>query len=156
MSDPKEYPVILLVDDDENDQLFFERAVRKAGFRWRIASVRTGREAMEYLSGSGAFADREARPSPSHVLIDLKLPGISGLEVLEWIRAQPSLGILPVIVLSSSRQSSDLERAKALGIDSYQVKPVEFSALISTVRLIAECWRLDGTMVAPQIASQGG
>ena len=135
-------PIILLVEDDENDRLFFERAVRKSGYGWRVETAGTGREAVDYLSGIGKFADRSAHPVPTHVLLDLKLPELSGLEVLEWIRTQPGHKELPVIVLSSSREPSDIDRAKALGVDAYEVKPVEFKALISTVRSIAERWRI--------------
>ena len=142
MSSTRDCPVILLADDDENDRLFFERAVRKTGYLWRIAAVKTGREALEYLSGSGRFADRASHPAPSHVLLDLKLPEISGLEVLAWIRTHPPFATLPVIVLSSSRQPSDMERARSLGIDAYEVKPVEFRSLLLTIRLIAERWHL--------------
>ena len=137
-------PVVALVDDDENDRLFFERAVRKKGYGWKIVALATGREAVDYLSGAGRFADRSAWPLPSHVLIDLKLPELSGLEVLEWIRRHPAFQALPVIVLSSSREPSDMERAKALGIDAYEVKPVEFRALVLTVASIAERWRIAG------------
>jgi CheY-like chemotaxis protein len=147
MSASSGIPVILLVEDDENDRIFFDRAVRKSGYGWRIASAATGREAVEYLSGAGKFADRAAHPTPTHVLLDLKLPELSGLEVLQWIRSQSSLEDLPVIVLSSSREFSDMERAKAFGIDAYEVKPVEFRALLSTVRSIAERWRLTGAPV---------
>jgi CheY-like chemotaxis protein len=141
-------PIILLVDDDENDLIFFERAVRKVGFAWTIAAVRNGREAMEYLSGSGAYVDRETHPAPTHVILDLKLPEISGLEVLQWIRSQPSLRSLPVIIMSSSQQSSDMERAKALGVDAYEVKPVEFHALVSMICSIAERWRLSRAFIS--------
>jgi CheY-like chemotaxis protein len=141
-------PVVLLVEDDENDRLFFERAVRKSGYAWKVSSAETGREAVDYLSGAGKFADRSAWPAPSHVLLDLKLPELSGLEVLEWIRAHPTLRALPVIVLSSSREPSDIERAKALGVDAYEVKPVEFRALVSTVRSIAERWHIAGAAVS--------
>ena len=144
MTPSESRPVILLVEDDENDQLFFKRAVRKGGYDWTIATAATGREAEEFLSGSGKFADRAAHPAPTHVLLDLKLPELSGLEVLEWIRSRPSFAGLPVIVLSSSRESSDLERAKRIGIDAYEVKPVEFIMLVETVRSIAKRWRLSG------------
>jgi CheY-like chemotaxis protein len=137
-------PVILLVEDDENDRLFFERAVRKSGYGWKVATAGTGREAVDYLSGTGKFSDRSAHPVPTHVLLDLKLPELSGLEVLEWIRTQPGHRELPVIVLSSSREPSDIDRAKALGVDAYEVKPVEFKALLVTVRSIADRWRIAG------------
>lgn len=147
MSPVRGCPVILLVDDDENDRTFFDRAIRKLGYPWRIASVTSGREAVDYLSGSKGFADRDSYPAPTHVLLDLKLPEVSGLEVLRWIRTHPTLATLPVIVLSSSRQPSDLERARALGIDAYEVKPVEFRALLLTIRSIAGAWRLEAAPV---------
>jgi CheY-like chemotaxis protein len=140
-------PIILLVEDDENDRLFFERAVRKLAYGWKVATAGTGREAVDYLSGAGKYSDRSVHPLPTHVLLDLKLPELSGLEVLEWIRSQPAHRALPVIVLSSSREPSDIDRAKALGVDAYEVKPVEFKSLIVTVRSIAERWRIAGAPV---------
>jgi len=148
MTPVKPRPVVLLVDDDENDRIFFERAVRKTGYDWRITMAATGREAVEYLSGAGKFADRSAHPVPTHVLLDLKLPELSGIEVLQWIRTQPSIEDLPVIVLSSSREPSDMARARSLGIDAYEVKPVEFATLLATVRSIAERWRIAGAPVS--------
>ena len=142
MTDPRAAPLVLLVEDDVDDRLFFERALKKAGYGWMLATAVTGREAIDYLAGTGRFSDRAIYPVPSYVLLDLKLPEISGLEVLEWIRKHPSLGTLPVIVLSSSRETSDLERATKLGIDAYEVKSVEFAALVGTVRSIARRWHL--------------
>jgi CheY-like chemotaxis protein len=145
MSTEQTLPVILLVDDDENDRMFFGHAVRKAGYRWRVIAVGNGREALECLSGTGPFADRAFHPAPTHVLLDLKLPEVSGLEVLQWIRSQATLRHLPVAILSSSRQPSDLKQAKAFGVDAYEAKPVELSALVSTVRSLADCWHLSRT-----------
>jgi CheY-like chemotaxis protein len=155
MKPPETRPVILLVEDDENDRLFFKRAVGKGGYDWILATATTGREAVEFLSGSGKFADRAAHPAPTHVLLDLKLPELSGLEVLEWIRSRPPLADLPVIVLSSSRESSDLERAKRIGIDAYEVKPVEFVMLVETVRSIARHWSLSGAPAPDALRVEG-
>lgn len=135
-------PVVLLVEDDEADRLFFQRALRKAGYAWRVATAADGREAVDYLSGAGRFADRSLHPVPTHVLLDLKLPELSGHEVLEWIRRHPTLAAMPVIVLSSSHEESDIRRAGALGVDGYEVKPVEFTALVQSVRSIASRWGL--------------
>jgi CheY-like chemotaxis protein len=142
MTSPHAAPVVLLVEDDEDDRLFFQRALRKARLGWTLATASSGREAIDYLEGSGRFADRGKHPFPSHVLLDLKLPEISGLEVLQWIRNHPGLAGLPVIILSSSREPSDMERAGTLGVDAYEVKPVEFASLVATVRSIARRWRL--------------
>ena len=133
-------PVVLLVEDDEDDRLFFRRALRKAGLEWTLVTASNGREAVEYLSGAGRFADRAAHPAPTHVLLDLKLPELSGHEILQWIRSTPGLRNLPVIVLSSSREAQDIERATALGVDGYEIKPVEFAGLVEIVRSIAARW----------------
>ena len=148
MSPPHSRPIILLVEDDENDRIFFERAVRKTGFEWKLVAAATGQEAVDYLAGAGKFTDRSAHPAPTHVLLDLKLPELSGIEVLQWIRTQPTIEDLPVIVLSSSREPSDMARAKSLGIDAYEVKPVEFASLLGTVRSIGERWRITGAPVS--------
>ena len=141
-------PVVLLVEDDADDRVFFERALTKAGLDWRLVVAVDGREALECLSGTGRFADRGLYPAPGYVLLDLKVPLLSGLQVLEWIRKHPALRTLPVVILSSSREASDIDRCKALGIDGYEVKPVEFSALVSTVRSIAARWRIQPEAVS--------
>src|SRR5262249_7672623 len=104
-----------------------------------IHVVRDGQEALNYLSGEGQYANRVTYPMPNLVLLDLKLPKVTGLDVLKWIREQPgALGTLPVIVLSSSNMPQDVARAHALGIDRYWTKSPEIDALnglIEAVRL---------------------
>src|SRR4051794_22047418 len=95
---------ILQVEDDKNDVLFLRYAFTAAGITHPVKVANDGREAIAYLSGAGKFADRALYPLPCLVLLDLKMPGMTGLEVLEWIRAQPELQILPVIIFSSSAQ----------------------------------------------------
>lgn len=123
---------ILLAEDDANDVLLFRRACRMAELSAAVEVVSTGDEAVERLSGGGE--------PPLLAVIDLKLPRRSGLELLEWIRSRPELRKLPVIVLTSSRQQEDIDRAYELGVNSYLVKPVDFDDLLRMVRLIADYW----------------
>src|SRR4051812_33558569 len=101
---------ILLVEDSEDDVLFMQRALLSAGFKQPLQVAPDGRIALEYLGGAKQFADRKTYPIPSLVLLDLKLPHVLGLDVLKWIRSQPDLQTLPVVVLTSSGERSDLER----------------------------------------------
>jgi DNA-binding response OmpR family regulator len=131
---------ILLVEDDSNDVLLLERAVRKANLPLTLREVSDGELAMQYLSGEGAYADRARFPWPDLVLLDLKLPKRSGFEVLEWIRAQQACKRLPVAVLSSSRHHRDIDRAYDAGANSFLVKPVGFDTLLEMVTLLYRYW----------------
>jgi CheY-like chemotaxis protein len=128
-------PTILLVEDNREDVLFFRYALTKAGFAWNLRVAEDGQKAVDQLS-------RSATSALSHVLLDLKLPIKSGLEVLEWIRKHPALAQTPVIVLTSSDVPSDVERARALGVDAYLIKPLTTNGLVETIRTIAERWKL--------------
>ncbi|HYE49158.1 MAG TPA: response regulator [Azospirillaceae bacterium] len=132
---------ILLVEDDPNDQLLIRRAFTRAKLANPLRLVADGDAAVDYLSGRGAFADRSANPVPALVLLDLKLPRRSGLEVLQWLRAQPQgLARTPVVVLTSSRESADVNRAYDLGANSFLVKPVETEALQDLIRSAGLYW----------------
>ena len=131
---------ILLVEDNYNDVLLIKRAFRKAKIAPSMSIVADGDEAIAYLSQTGQYADVEQFPIPSLVLLDLKLPRRSGLEVLAWIRQQSELKPLLVIVLTSSQENYDLDRAYELGVNSYLVKPVYFQDLVSLVELIDAYW----------------
>lgn len=132
--------VLLHVEDDPNDVLLLQRAFRKASLPIAIQSVNDGDQAVSYLSGAGNFVDREKHPLPAIVLLDLKMPRKSGLEVLEWIRAQQRLKRVVVIVFTSSRHDEDVNKAYDLGANSYLVKPVGFDTLVDTVRLVHQYW----------------
>lgn len=131
---------ILLIEDDQNDVMLVQRAFRRTEVDVDLRVVRDGREAIAYLQGAGPFADREAHPLPSIVLLDLKLPGSSGFEVLAWIRSRPGLKRLPLVVLTSSREAEDVDRAYDAGASSYLVKPVAFDALQSLLAQLASYW----------------
>ena len=115
---------ILLVEDDSNDALLLQRAFRRAQLTNSLHVVKDGEEAIAYLTGDASYRERERFPLPSLILLDLKLPGKSGLEILAWIRKQPApLAELPVIILTSSRQTADIDQAYKLGAHSYMAKP---------------------------------
>jgi CheY-like chemotaxis protein len=115
---------ILLVEDNEDDVFAFKWALRKALVSKPIQVVTDGRRAITYLGGDNEFADREQYPVPSMVFLDLKLPYVSGHEVLEWIRKQPQYRELPVVILSGSDEDRDHKRAHENGANGYLVKPV--------------------------------
>ena len=132
--------VILLAEDDPNDVLLIQRALQRNHVANPLQVVRDGEQALAYLSGAGAFADRERHPLPVLLLLDLKMPRKSGLEVLEWVRQQPGLKRLPIVVLTSSNQSPDINRAYELGANSYLVKPAGFDSLLELVKNLDVYW----------------
>lgn len=134
--------VILVVEDDPNDVMLIQRAFVKSRILNPVRIVSHGDEAVAYLSGEGQFADREAYPFPVLVLLDLKLPRRSGLEVLAWIRSLPGLKRLPIVVLTSSKESIDINRAYDLGANSYLVKPVGFDSLLELVKSLEVYWMM--------------
>jgi CheY-like chemotaxis protein len=131
--------MILHVEDDENDVILFQHALRKAGLDCPLQVVTDGQMAIDYLRGSGDFADRNKFPLPSVVLLDLKLPNVPGLEVLKLMRQELGPEI-PVVVLSSSQQESDIVTAYKLGANAYLVKPADMGRLQEMVKLIAGFW----------------
>jgi CheY-like chemotaxis protein len=131
---------ILLVEDDSNDVFLIQRAFRRAQIVNYIHVVQDGDEAVEYFEGQGKYRDRNAYPLPNLVLLDLKLPRRSGLEVLEWLKKQPIFKKIPVVVLTSSQEHIDLERAYEIGVNSYLIKPVTFDALVSMIEATNTYW----------------
>lgn len=133
-------PVILHVEDDPNDVLLFQRAFKKANLSVNIQSVSDGDKAVAYLSGANGFDDREKFPLPALILLDLKMPRKSGLEVLAWIRGQDKLRRLLVVIFTSSKHDEDINRAYDLGANSYLVKPVGFDMLVDVAKLLHQYW----------------
>ena len=131
---------ILLVEDEENDIFFMKRAAKKNGILNPLQVAQDGQVAMDYLSGRGEYADRARFPLPCLTLLDLKLPRVMGLEVLKWVRAQPGLKTLLVIILTSSRLRPDIERAYQLGANAYLVKPSSPPELRKIATGIKEFW----------------
>ena len=131
-----EDPIVLLVDDSYNDSLLMRTVFERAGFVQPLRFARDGEEVMAYLSGAGAYGDREQFPLPTVVLLDLNMPRKNGFEVLEWIRQQPALRRLRVYVLSTSNRTEDIQRAYDLGANSYLVKPGNLDGLLQTARAL--------------------
>ncbi|MGO8675369.1 MAG: response regulator [Limisphaerales bacterium] len=132
--------LVLLVEDEESDVLFMRIAMERAKVENSLAVAKDGREAIAYLEGAGEFGNRQEHPLPGLVLLDLRLPRVPGLEVLTWIRRQPHLARLPVIVLSSSNQDSDVDSAYRSGADAFVVKPLRPVELLEIVRRIKQYW----------------
>ena len=131
---------ILLVEDSEADIVLLKRALRNARIANPLMVVRDGEEAINYFSGAGVYGNRERWPIPSLVLLDLRLPKVSGFEVLEWIRSRPDLNEVTVVVLTGSENVPDVSKAHELGADSYLVKPGEFRELVAMVERIHGHW----------------
>ena len=129
---------ILLVEDNADDVFFMRRAAKTAGIENPMHVVTDGSQAIEYLSGVGEFANRDVHPLPCLILLDLKLPGMSGLDVLAWMQDRPELTTSVVIVLTTSREPRDIHEAYRLGANAYLVKPTspaQLSELLSAIKL---------------------
>jgi CheY-like chemotaxis protein len=134
--------VILLVEDNASDEKLTVLAFKKCGVSNDIVVVRDGAAALDYLFATGAFAGREASTSPTVVLLDLNLPKIGGLEVLRRVREDERTKLLPVIVLTASREEEDILRSYSLGANAYVRKPVEFTEFAQAARTLGLFWLL--------------
>jgi CheY-like chemotaxis protein len=132
--------LILIAEDDDNDYWFFEWAFNKVARGSSLRRVQDGREAMQYLSGEGKYADRQAHPLPRLLITDLSMPHADGFALLEWKRQKAHLPGLPMIVLTSSESPADMERAFSLGAHSYHVKPRQFDRFTALVQAIRDYW----------------
>ena len=132
--------VILIVEDREDDILLMRKAFEKASVSNPVQIVRDGEEAISYLLGEGKYANREEYPLPVIVLLDLKLPRKDGFEVLSWIRRQPGIHSLPVVVLTSSNEIRDVNRAYQLGANSFFVKEIDFQGTVDLSKLLQTYW----------------
>lgn len=129
---------LLHVEDDPDDAFFFARALAKAQPRWEVRRVASGEQALEYLQGVGDYANRQAHPLPRLMVLDLKLPGLNGFEVLSWVRSQVALRGLPVIILSGSSLGTDQQRATQLGASGYLTKHSDYQEVVqAAVQLLS-------------------
>ena len=131
---------VLYAEDEPTDIFFLERAFGIAGILHRLQSVPDGQVAIEYLSGTGAYIDREPNPTPCLILLDINMPRLSGLEVLEWVRKQSALKKVPVLMLTSSSHPADMEKARHLEANDYLIKPSNPAQLVELVRAIQQRW----------------
>jgi two-component system response regulator len=135
-------PIILLVEDNPSDEALTLRALKKSGVANKVVVTRDGPEALDYLFCRGSFADRDARELPQVVLLDLNLPKLGGLDVLRALRAEGQTKLLPVVILTSSKEDRDLHSSYSLGSNSYVVKPVDFTQFSEAVRQLGLYWLL--------------
>ncbi len=133
-------PIILLVEDAASDELLALRALERAHIANEVVVVRDGEEALDYLFGRNAYANRDLGVLPQLVLLDLNLPKIGGLDVLRAIRADSRTRLLPVVILTSSSEDRDVLDGYGLGANSYVVKPVDFVQFSDAVRQLGLYW----------------
>lgn len=131
---------ILLVEDDDNDVFLIKRAFRKLNLPHSLHLVEDGEAAINYLQGREPYNQKDNFVLPELILLDLKLPRISGLEVLQWIRQQPDLKRMPIVILTASRESIDINKAYDLGVNSYLVKPVNFNEFLEMLSTLNSYW----------------
>jgi len=134
---------ILLAEDNPDDVLLISMALKKAGFLNRLLVVSDGEQSLDYLKGEGRFADRTQFPFPELVMLDLKMPRLSGFEVLTWLRQQPQGKDLPVIIITTSCYSADITQAYALGASSFLTKPTVFEHFVAEMKALCDCWLTD-------------
>lgn len=132
--------LILHVENDPNDILLVQRAFREVAIPHPVQVADNGERAVEYLSGQGEFADRTRYPLPCLIFLDLSMPRMNGIEVLTWIRQQPLVKRIPVIIFSSSKHNRDVSAAYDMGASSYMVKPVSYRELVEQVRAFKAYW----------------
>ena len=131
---------LLLVEDQSSDAELALRALRRLDLGMRIHRLKDGAEALDFVFGRNAYAERSVAEAPGLILLDLKLPKVSGHEVLRALKSDERTKQIPVIVLSSSGESSDVKQCYALGVNSYVVKPVDFDQFTETVQCIGTYW----------------
>ena len=134
--------IILLAEDREDDILLIRKSFKNSFITNPLHVVRDGEEAIEYLSGEGRYANRAEYPLPALLLLDLKMPRKDGFEVLQWIRQQPDLSKLPVVVLTSSENVHDVNAAYRAGANSFLVKPMEFEDFKAMSVFLSNYWLL--------------
>jgi two-component system, response regulator len=135
-------PSILLVEDSASDEALTLRAFKKAKIANEIAVVHDGQEALDYLFGAGAHAGRDVAQTPRVILLDLGLPKIGGLDVLRRIRADARTKLIPVVLLTSSKEDKDILAGYSSGANSYVTKPVDFVQFSEAVRQVGVYWLL--------------
>lgn len=134
--------IILLVEDNADDEELTIRTLQKNHLKNKIVVVRDGVEALDYLFGTGEYSDRDLSVSPVLIMLDIKLPKLTGLEVLKKIKSDSRTSVVPVVMLTSSDEEKDLIESYQLGANSYVRKPVDFSEFQKSIRQLALYWIL--------------
>jgi CheY-like chemotaxis protein len=143
---------ILLVEDNPQDLELILRALHKSKLDDHVEIARDGAEALEFVSGEGRWAGRAEQRGPKLILLDLKLPKLSGLEVLERVKRNPRTRHIPVVVLTSSEESSDVTESYRQGVNSYVVKPMNFEEFVAAIAQVGQYWLTVNQSVATECA----
>jgi CheY-like chemotaxis protein len=138
MIDPVE--IILYAEDDESDAFLVQHAFKKVGIDQQLLILPNGRRVIDYLAGTEQYADRQEHPLPCLLLLDMNMPGVSGLDVLKWVRSSRAVSTIPVVMLTSSNQQQDIHRAYQQGANGYLVKPGSLEAIVAMARSIKDYW----------------
>jgi CheY-like chemotaxis protein len=133
---------ILIAEDDENDAIILERALRKVGFANPFHFCQDGTDVIDYLRGEGRYQNRQAFPFPRMLITDLKMPKVGGLEILKWLYQHPECNLIPKVVLTASKQTADIQEAYKWGANSYLVKPPGYESLAQMLKLFFDYWEM--------------
>ncbi|MDB6066506.1 MAG: two-component system response regulator [Pedosphaera sp.] len=131
---------ILIIEDDPNDVLLLKKALSRAGINNPIQVATDGAQAIRYLQGEGEYGDRLRFPFPSVIFTDLKMPRMSGFDVLQWLRTHQECSVIPLIILTASKMDEDVRKAYQLGANAYLVKPSSIEELQEMVKASYEFW----------------
>jgi len=142
MNGNNEVVEVLLVEDNMNDAEMALRAFKKSNFSNKVVHVQDGAEALDFIYARGQYSKIEGRNKPKLILLDLKLPKVGGLEVLKVIKNDPATKMIPVVVLTSSKEEKDMIESYQLGVNSYLVKPVNFEKFVESIKDIGLYWLL--------------
>jgi two-component system response regulator len=133
---------ILFIEDSADDAMLTIRALNKSGFLNKLHHVKDGAAAMDFMYCRGEYASRNIKENPKLILLDLKMPKMSGMEVLEKIKSDPSFKSIPIVILTSSKEDPDIQKCYALGANSYIAKPVESDNFFNVIKEIGLYWML--------------
>ncbi len=145
--------MILLIEDNSDDEALTLRALKKNNISNEIVIARDGVEALDFLFGTGAYASRVGGVLPQLILLDLKLPKLDGFEVLKRLRADPRTKLIPVVILTSSKEQQDIVNGYGLGANSYVRKPVDFLQFVESVRQLGLYWLVINEQPSPEHSS---
>ncbi|QCR21486.1 response regulator [Pontibacter sp. SGAir0037] len=140
MKSAKSPIIILVADDDAEDRMLVKEALEESRLTNQILFVENGEELLDYLQNRGKFSDKEEYPTPGLILLDLNMPKKDGREALKEIKADDSLRMIPVVVLTTSKAEEDILRTYDLGVSSFITKPVTFSALVDVMKTLSKYW----------------
>ena len=143
---------ILIAEDNEDDAFILTHTLNAAGLPNPVFICRDGQEVINYIKGDGSFSDREKYPLPGMLILDIKMPRLTGLEVLRWVRAHPGCAVIPTIILTSSAHPNDVLEAFANGVNAYFMKPPTTDEMRDLLQLIHRFWTASVLPPMPPVA----